>query len=1013
MTNHTRRKPIWWKLLIPLGAAITFVGAGIATFIRDRILQMLLPRVTSTIAQFPQQPLLLRIIIGGLLIAIASLSVWIVVVASTLRRKSVEEVRDGLLKKWMYALISELRRLRDDDWRQAGDNAPKASIGEPNPVSGPSTGSVIDLNPPPHFPPPHYLTELPEPPKQLIGRKEDLDWVMQRLLASDSSTFNVSLISGMRGIGKSALVATAADLVRHSHPDRFAVGIVAIRCGDDTDTSLLLQRILERFDSQRRRPPTAYVADMAQSLLGGKDALIILDDVGPMVPVGKLLRSLNVNGPHIVLIMRDGIPEPENDLAGVGWDAIHGLKFLSSADALELFAQSYGREGKDDLTEDECVQAARIVEALECHTHAIRIIAAKAKLVRRPLEVVAGEVESLSGKYEHPYMLAFVQSISALPDSARRLLAALAVFAGEEFGRDVVIDIGRAIGIEQPGEAVDELVRRYLVIPETNRRLPRPKYWERLRVHSTLRAHVKDLFKNLSPELQFQAHESAATHYANRVEEVAEHMRHNQLTQNTQENRTEQRVLSSDPKNITGALEWAKNAGKDELIMQICNGMSLYWLDRWQTEEAEMNLPLGISAAKTMVRKRNVAEDQLRLANLEFIYARVLRRVGKFRRAERVFRGVLDARRRDRDKRSEAEFKRSEAEVWYQLGIIAAILRRFDQAKRYYTLCLNVARELESLRDQSVVLSQLGRVARARGDLGDAERLFNDSLAIAQELPQQQRDQRLVGVTLGYLGRIARARGQLDVAEGLFRQSLEFVRDEDEPDRRGEGRILSHLGRIARTQGKLEAAEVYFEEALHIAQDVQVRDHKNAAACQGYLGRIALTRAQEARLKSQDDQLLFDDARRYFEASRKIAEEVEDQRGVAISLSQLGRCAFEQGRLREASRWFHQSLRKSRRIGDRQNEGVNLYRLGKIAERRKWVWQADRLYIRALEIARQVENQADIADSLLALGRLRARRRSTQEQGCSMLSESARLYETMGMPKFAVARAELERSGCS
>jgi tetratricopeptide (TPR) repeat protein len=151
----------------------------------------------------------------------------------------------------------------------------------------------------------------------------------------------------------------------------------------------------------------------------------------------------------------------------------------------------------------------------------------------------------------------------------------------------------------------------------------------------------------------------------------------------------------------------------------------------------------------------------------------------------------------------------------------------------------------------------------------------------------------------------------------------------------------------------------------------------------------------------------------YFEESKRRAQQIQDQRGVSISLSQLGRVAFEQGQLWEASRQFHQSLRLTRRIGDRQNEGVNLYRLGRIAELRGWKLWADRLYRRAWKIAEQVDNQADIADALLALGRIRVAHRSTRQDGCAKLKAAERIYDAMGMHKRAEARRELEKVGCA
>lgn len=1021
MRDKTGRKSIWRLLLILLGAALTFIGIGIASLVRDSLLQWLKPRLAGLVALLGRQPLPVRIGVGCVIFLIVALAVWIVVIASSIRARmravSFSSTVDAVLGRPVTSLVAALLEMRDDvrklvDYFRPGKESPArpsevGAVGqEPRPPEDPELQSlpVIHTEHSLHFTPPIDQNKLPDPPEHLIGRDRDLQWAVQRLLAPQDVKPHVTVITGMLGIGKTALVAAAVQHARQSHPERFAAGIAAFRCGDVTDAALILQKVLERFDGQRHRPPLALVTDVAQSLLREKDALIILDDVGPTVNIGEIITTLNVDGPHIVFTMRGGLSR--DALTAIGQDAVCELVLLSPDDALALFAGAYGRQGIGDMTPDEIQQAGRIVETLERHTLSIQYIAAYAKALKRPLAVVADELANQRGQYANtppPYILAIQQSLSVLPDSEKKLLAALEAFAGEEYGRDAVIAMGEGIGIEHPQDAVDELVRRFLVMQETNDRLPQRSYWERLRVHSTLRAHFGVLFKDLPPDTQLAAYRAVARHYADRVEAVAAQMRENQLHQRTQENRNEQRVLSADPKNITGALKWAKSAGEDELVMKLCNGMSSYWRDRWLTDDALTYLPWGIAAAEALVKKTHDPDDQRRLANLEFTYASVLRRIGDLIHAEWVFRKVRHVRHRENNTRGEAE-------VWYQLGIIAAIQRRFDQAESYFMRCLYAARVLNSPRDQSIVLSQVGRVARARGQLPRAEDLFKQSLAITNELPQSQRDQRLVGVTLGYLGRVARARGQLNEAEDLFKQSLAIARDKEEPDRRGEGRVLSHLGRVERTRGQLNEAEQHFLEALTIAREV--RDKQSEGACHGYLGRIALAQAQAAPKNSLDAQSYFEAARKHFEKSREIAEEIQDLRGVSISDSQLGRVAFEQRRLREASRRFHQSLRQSRRIGDRQSEGVNLYRLGRLAERRGRTWWAGRLYRRALAIAKHVDNQADVADALLALGRVSAARRGTQQQGCAMLRESARIYAEMDVPKLAEARSELEKSGC-
>ena len=86
----------------------------------------------------------------------------------------------------------------------------------------------------------------------------------------------------------------------------------------------------------------------------------------------------------------------------------------------------------------------------------------------------------------------------------------------------------------------------------------------------------------------------------------------------------------------------------------------------------------------------------------------------------------------------------------------------------------------EALRDLSVLLSNVGRVARAQGDLAQAEAVYRESLALRRQLverlggtPQVLRD---LSVSLNNVGDVLRAQGEGSQAEAAYRESLALRR---------------------------------------------------------------------------------------------------------------------------------------------------------------------------------------------------------------------------------------------
>ncbi len=94
----------------------------------------------------------------------------------------------------------------------------------------------------------------------------------------------------------------------------------------------------------------------------------------------------------------------------------------------------------------------------------------------------------------------------------------------------------------------------------------------------------------------------------------------------------------------------------------------------------------------------------------------------------------------------------------------------------------------------------------------------------------------------------------------------------------------------------------------------------------------------------------YPEARRLYEESLRIEEQLGDRAGVAITLHQLGMLAQAQGDYPEARRLYEESLRLAEQLGDRWGIAASLGQLGQVAQLEGDFPTAVRLWTQALAI---------------------------------------------------------------
>jgi hypothetical protein len=142
-------------------------------------------------------------------------------------------------------------------------------------------------------------------PQRFIGREEDLAWVEARLHAGAAT--GITALRGRGGIGKTALAAVAVHELAWER--RFTDGIAVIICTGTAGPRMVLRAVLLRFDAQRQIPDDVDVAtldNLTREILGGQDALVVLDNVEPELPITAVVTPLREAGVALVLTASRG-----------------------------------------------------------------------------------------------------------------------------------------------------------------------------------------------------------------------------------------------------------------------------------------------------------------------------------------------------------------------------------------------------------------------------------------------------------------------------------------------------------------------------------------------------------------------------------------------------------------------------------------------------------------------------------------------------------------------------------
>jgi tetratricopeptide (TPR) repeat protein len=853
--------------------------------------------------------------------------------------------------------------------------------------------------------PPFDLAVLP-PLEHFVGREDDVAWVIEQLTRpaeGDGQLASIAAANGLAGIGKTALATEVAW--RLWRANAFPDGIAVVVCKDQRNPLAVLRSVLARFTPGRVEPKDddlAKLGDVARKLLANKRALVILDNVEDNWPVGQVLTTLRAAGAAVLLTSRALLP-------AVPLEASRMLELLPLDEALDVFAEYLGRGKALDLTRPELDAATSIVTSLGRHTLAVKLGAAQAATLNRPLATVAAELEAnpdralllANGEEAVRYLLDSSyaalqdarQPADAPPSGAQRLFIALAAFATADIGRQAVLDVADSLGIAEEETALGRLIALRLVDAGANAALPSQSDCERLRVHPLVQTYARSLLRAWSDKDQQVAQRAVTEWYAAYAREHAEELG----------------VLSADEANMAGAFMWtprsatADDATSAAITSAIDAGIeALYnYLNvggRWRLGLDLLELQLKIRRTindrrgeqRTLNRLGTLAMDVGQMAEAQGYFEQglaITREIGD-RLGEGAILGNLGLLAKRLSQSDEAERKYKQAldilqeggdqlrvgNVLNNLGLLCAEQGRIDEAIHYYEQALTVRRQVNDRRGEGHTLGNLGLLFGNLGQTEKARAYYEEALAIQRALGERSKE----GATLNNLGTLAYFLGQLHEAVEHFEQALVLAREVS--DRHSEALTLGNLGEMAILQGRLEEAAAYLKRALNIARTIgDRREEGRIRANLGTLARDAgnpeeaahyyqeaLGIARDAHDRSSEGDVLdnlgllaslsnhLDEAELCHNQALTIQREVRDQHGQATTLTNLANLAMELGRLEEAVQYHKEALTLEQAVGNLPRQADTLNNLGELAQSLGQMEDAWRYYEQALALFIQI-----------------------------------------------------------
>ncbi len=627
-----------------------------------------------------------------------------------------------------------------------------------------------------HYPPKiglQALHPIPPPRADFTGREKELEELLKRM---ESGGVTISGLTGMGGIGKTALAFVLAHRLRANYPDAQLFLDMRGTSGPARTPAEALTTIIRAFHPVEQLPEDAdALQGLYHTVLDGKRVLILLDDARDRAQVEGLIPP-----PTCALVITSRL---HFTLPG-----LHPLRLdrLTPDDAEKLLRKIAPR-----INEAEAARLALLNDYLPLALTVVSSILAEHPDIS-PTDYLRW-LEDEQQRLE-PVEASFTFSYDLLNETLQQRWRMLAAFPGtfDRLATAAVwgVDIANEAEVDKAAKVLSTLVRYSLV------------EWleaeQRYRLHDLAR-----LFANA--RLADDERDAVQRRHAAHFHEVLAAA--NDLYLRGGEGVLQGLALfDAEWPNIQAGQAWAaSHAEQDDKAAHLCSRFpdeGIYVLTvRLHPRELIKWLQSALIAARQSNDRSLEASTLGNLGNAHF-------KLDQMHQALAYYQQQLTLTREIGDRRGEGYALGCLGNTYFQWGEV-------QQAIDYYQQHLAKAREIDDRRSEATVLGNLGNAHRDLGEVQQAITYCQQELTLSREIGDWHGEAN----ALGNLGNTYLQMGDVRQALPYYQQQLAITREIG--DQRGEANALWNMSLALDGLGERERAILLAEAALHIYQQIE------------------------------------------------------------------------------------------------------------------------------------------------------------------------------------------------
>jgi tetratricopeptide (TPR) repeat protein len=286
---------------------------------------------------------------------------------------------------------------------------------------------------------------------------------------------------------------------------------------------------------------------------------------------------------------------------------------------------------------------------------------------------------------------------------------------------------------------------------------------------------------------------------------------------------------------------------------------------------------------------------------------------------------------------------------YHNLGLVAQEQRRFEDAIAFYNQALQIYKDAGDFYKAAGNYHNLGMLAQLQRRFEDAIACYNKALKIYEAAG----DSHKAASNYHQLGTVAQEQRRFDDAIACYNKALKIY--EDAGDFYSAARDCHQLGMVAQEQRRFDDAIACYNKALQIKKDAG--DFYSAARDYHELGIVAQLQRR------------FEDAIACYKKALKIYEDAGDFYSAADEYHQLGTVAQEQRQFDDAIACYKKALKNSKNLGDFYSASYQYQGLGEIAKEQGDFDTAVTYFQKAFEARRAANDWFRASSTLTAWGK--------------------------------------------